>query len=83
MGYEGDRDTYIAEDLTLLADHITESGVDEIAYAREAHSVIWGVRNDGVLLGLTYVTAQQVFAHSHSRQLGGQRHARGTLGLRA
>lgn len=65
-GYEVGRDTFIAEDLTLLADHITQSGVDELAYGREPHSVVWGVRTDGVLLGLTNVTAQRVFAwHRH------------------
>ena len=70
VGYEGDRDTYIADDLTLLADHISESGIDEIAYAREPYSVVWGVRNDGVLVGLTNVTEQSVFAW-HRHVLGG------------
>ncbi len=70
VGYEGDRDTFIAEDLTLLADHISQSGIDEIAFAREPHSVVWGVRNDGVLVGLTSVTAQRVFAW-HRHILGG------------
>ena len=70
VGYEGDRDTFLAEDLTLLADHISQSGIDEITYAREPHSVVWGVRGDGVLLGLTNVTAQRVFAW-HRHILGG------------
>ncbi len=70
VGYEGTRDTFIAEDLTLLADHISQSGIDEIAYAREPYSVVWGVRNDGVLVGLTNVTAQKVFAW-HRHILGG------------
>ncbi len=66
VGYEGDRDSFIAEDLTLLADHISQSGIDEIAYAREPHSVIWCVRNDGILIAITNVTAQRVFAwHRH------------------
>jgi len=70
VGYEGDRDTFIAEDLTLLADHITQSGVDEIAYAREPHSVVWGVRTDGVLIGLTNIRDQDVFAW-HRHPVGG------------
>jgi len=66
VGYEGERDTFLAEDLTLLADHISLSGVEEVAYAREPHSVVWCVRKDGVLAGLTNVTAQRVFAwHRH------------------
>lgn len=70
VGYEGARDTFIAEDLTLLADHISLSGIDEIAYAREPHSIIWAVRNDGVLVACTDVTAQRVFAW-HRHVLGG------------
>jgi len=70
VGYEGDRDTFIAEDLTLLADHISQSGIDEIAFAREPNSVVWCVRGDGVLLGLTNVTAQRVFAW-HRHVIGG------------
>lgn len=70
VGYEGERDTYIAEDRTLLADHITLSGIEELAYAREPHSVVWGVRNDGVLVGFTSVSAQSVFAW-HRHILGG------------
>jgi len=65
-GYEGQQDTFLSEDLTLLADHISQSGVDETAYSREPYSVVWCIRNDGVLLGLTDVTAQKVFAwHRH------------------
>lgn len=71
VGYEGDRDTFIAEDLTLLADHISLSGIDEIAYAREPNSIIWAVRNDGVLVACTDVTAQRVFAW-HRHVLGGR-----------
>jgi hypothetical protein len=37
-----------------------------VAYAREPNSVVWCVRNDGVLIGLTNVTEQRVFAwHRH------------------
>jgi hypothetical protein len=70
VGYEGERDTYIADDRTLLADHITLSGIDEIAYAKEPNSVVWGVRNDGILVGLTDSAAQRVFGW-HRHILGG------------
>ena len=52
--YDFDTDGYIAPDLSILAEHATEGGVKEMAYGQEPDSVAWMVRNDGVLLGMTY-----------------------------
>ena len=53
-------------DLTLLADHITESGLIELTYQKEPDNILWGITNDGVLLGLTYNKSQQIYAwHKH------------------
>ncbi len=57
-----ERDKYVSPDLTLLAEHITESGIDEIAYQERPESILWSVRGDGVLLSLTYKRAQEVIA---------------------
>jgi hypothetical protein len=54
MNYFYDVDGFRAPDLTLLSQHITESGIVEIAYQKEPHSIIWCVRTDGVLAALTY-----------------------------
>lgn len=43
-----------APDLTILSEHITETGLVELAFQREPQSVIWCVRNDGVLAAMSY-----------------------------
>lgn len=47
-------DTYVAPDMTRLAQHITRGGIVEMAYAEEPESVVWVVRNDGKLLSMTF-----------------------------
>lgn len=51
---------YVSPDLTILAEHITESGIKDIAYQQTPHAVLWCVRNDGVLATLTYERTQEV-----------------------
>lgn len=61
-----DTDSYIAPDLTILAEHVTENGLSEMTYQQEPDSVVWVVRSDGVLLGMTYRREEQVVAwHRH------------------
>jgi hypothetical protein len=54
MTYFYDVDGFRAPDLTVLSEHITGTGVSEIAYQKEPQSIVWSVRNDGVLVGMTY-----------------------------
>ena len=64
--YQFESDAYTAPDLAILAEHITEGGVTEMAYQQEPNSVVWMVRSDGVLLGMTYERAQDVIGwHRH------------------
>ena len=66
LAYNFDVDGYVAPDLTILAEHITKTGVIQIAYQEEPNSIIWCVRTDGELLGLTYQREQEVVAwHRH------------------
>jgi len=51
--YSFEQDRYVAPDLTLLAEHITEGGIIDMDYQQEPDSVVWAVRSDGVLLGMT------------------------------
>lgn len=60
VGYDFDKDTFVPQDLTLLSPHITKSGVVMLDEAREPNSMIWAVRDDGVLASLTYFQEQQV-----------------------
>lgn len=47
-------DTYVAPDMSRLAQHITLGGIVEMAFAEEPESIAWIVRNDGQLLSMTY-----------------------------
>jgi hypothetical protein len=71
--YVGEVDTsgYQAPDMTILAEHITEGGITEFAYQQEPDSVIWAVRADGTLLGMTYRRDEQVVAW-HKHVIGGE-----------
>jgi hypothetical protein len=66
LAYNFDVDGYIAPDMTILAEHITETGITQMTYQQEPNQIIWGVRDDGELIGLTYQREQQVTAwHRH------------------
>ena len=66
LAYNFDVDGYTAPDLTILAEHITEGGIVEMAYQEEPLAIIWCVRNDGELIALTYQREQEVVAwHRH------------------
>ena len=70
LAYNFDVDGYVSPDLTILAEHITEGGLTQISYQQEPNQIIWGVRDDGELVGLTYQREQQVVAW-HRHKFGG------------
>lgn len=65
LGYSYETDSYGGADLTLLDKQIVE-GVDivDATYMQEPNSAIYFVRNDGVIVVLTYVIDQKVYAWS-------------------
>ena len=71
--YVGEVDTagYQAPDMTILAEHITEGGITQLAYQQEPDSIIWAIRGDGTLLGMTYRRDEQVVAW-HKHIIGGE-----------
>ena len=52
--YNYDSNNYVAPDLTILAEHNTDSTIKEMAYQQEPHNILWTVREDGILAGMTY-----------------------------
>lgn len=54
MTYFFDVDGFRASDVTVLAEHISESGIVQLAYQKEPQSLVWAVRDDGVLACMTY-----------------------------
>ena len=58
-----DRDSYISNNLLILAEHLTrDSGVTELAFRKTPHSTILATRADGVLLTCTYQRDHNVIA---------------------
>lgn len=51
---------YTSINRTLIADHITESGIKQMAFQLGLPSVLWAVRNDGILLGFTFEPKEEV-----------------------
>jgi len=62
LGYRFNEDTYSAPDIAVLADHLTEGGIVDMAYQHEPESIIWLVRADGVLISVTFEREQDVIA---------------------
>ena len=69
--YNYDSDNYVAPDLTILSEHITESLVKDYAYQQEPNSVVWAAREDGILVGMTYQRTENVVAW-HRHIIGGK-----------
>jgi len=70
LAYNFDTDGYIAPDLTILSENITFSGVIQMDYQQEPFSIVWCVRIDGKLTGMTYNRLQDVVAW-HEHDFGG------------
>lgn len=67
LAYSFDVDGFQGSDLTILANHFfTGFQITDWAFSITPMSVVWCARNDGALLGLTYMRDQQVAAwHLH------------------
>lgn len=76
LEYAFESDSYSAPDLTLLSEHITRGGLVQLAYQQDPDSIIWSVRSDGVLVGMTYEKDQDIFGW-HPQTLGGVSDAAG------
>lgn len=66
MNYSLESDRYVSPDLTILAEHVTKNKIVQIAYQQQRNSIVWGIRGDGQLIGLTYEREQSVVGwHRH------------------
>ena len=78
MSYQFTLGTFQAPDISVIAEHLTKSGIKQMAPASAPQPVLWMVRNDGVLVGMSYDKDQEVLGwHQHS--LGGYSDAAKTL----
>jgi hypothetical protein len=64
--------SYQSEDLSVLVPHLTDGYlISDLAFSRGPTPLVWAVRNDGTLLGLTYLPEQMVRAwHQHTTANG-------------
>ena len=65
-----DVDGFKAPDLTLLAAHISNDGITQLAYQQDPDSICWCSTSTGELIGMTYLADQNVIAW-HRHPLGG------------
>ena len=71
IGYEFASDSYTGNDLTVMSQHLLENHrIVDWAFQQSPFPVIWAVRDDGILLGLTYMKEQGVVGW-HQHDLGG------------
>ena len=66
LQFNFDVDGFIAPDMTILSEHVSEGGFIELALQQEPDNIIFAVRADGQLCGMTYRREEQVVAwHRH------------------
>ena len=68
--YTLETDGFSSPDLTALADHLLQDyKLTDWSYQQTPRSIVWAVRSDGTLLGLTYMREHDVVAwHRHETQ---------------
>lgn len=64
FGFDWQSNGYKAPDMTRLAEHVTRSGIVEIAYQEEPDSLVYFVRGDGTLGCMTYRREEDVVGMS-------------------
>jgi len=67
LGFDYQIDGYRGNDLTVFSAHMFDKyTITDWTYQQIPHSIVWAVRSDGTLLGLTYVKEHQVLGwHRH------------------
>ncbi|WP_312836633.1 hypothetical protein [Pantoea sp.] len=62
--------SYSSTDLSVLAEHITSTGIVDFAWQQEPDNVVWVVLTSGELVALTYNAEQEVIGW-HRHDVGG------------
>ena len=67
LAYNWETNAYKTVDVSIMAPHrFNGFTISQLAYVRAPEPTLWAVRNDGVLLGMTYIPEQQVYGwHAH------------------
>lgn len=72
LAFDFQIDGYKGNDLTIFSSHLVKGRtITDWTYCQTPESIVWAVRDDGVLLALTYVREQQILAwHRHDMDGG-------------
>jgi len=67
LAYSWESNAYRTVDVSIMAPHrFNGYNLTQLAYTRAPDALLWAVRDDGTLLGMTYVPDQQVYGwHAH------------------
>ena len=67
LAYNWESNAYRTLDISIMAPHrFNGHTISQLAFSRAPDPLLWAVRDDGVLLGLTYLPDQKVFGwHAH------------------
>jgi len=64
--YDFQADGYIPVDRNTISDHITSSGITQIDFQEARPNILWAVKNDGQLIGMTIEDAEAISGwHRH------------------
>jgi hypothetical protein len=78
MAYQFIVNTFQAPDISLVSEHLTKNGLKQMAAQQAPQPILWMVRNDGTLVGMSYDKDQEIMGW-HQHQLGGYSDAAQTL----
>jgi hypothetical protein len=67
LAYSWEANAYRTTDVSIMAPHRFNGYVlTQLAFTRAPDAMLWAIRDDGTLMGMTYVPDQQVFGwHAH------------------
>ena len=66
----GNVGAFISKDISILAEHILDTGGTQIEYKQDPDSIVYIVRGDGQLIGFTFESEQQIIG-AHRHRIGG------------
>lgn len=62
---------YVPTDISVLSNHLFFNyTIKEWAWSQEPYKLLWAVRNDGILLSLTFVKEQEIYGWAQHDTLG-------------
>lgn len=70
LAYNFQQNGYVSADMTVLSEHVTQTGIVSMDWHQEPYVALWAARTDGTLLGFTFNKEQDVVGW-HRHLIGG------------